>query len=352
MIPAAAWSLVAEPGPVPDWVHHVARQARFEQPQYAAYLTAMRLLESLSWQDLSQAITNFIAGLRDSRLEKATPNIDDVSAGFIRYGLEPAYPQSMLRARQMSHSDDVVQSDNERWTFGVVIGISFPGLGLVGTPSSDELGDWPLPLHVVLGHYPVLVELRELRFGAPPTPSGVSSSCYVKPRSSKRFYGPTYQAGILTARHVLSSLGYAYGTSVPMNTGSPLSLVDVDPAATTIDAAILDCGTLPSSANVLPLASAVAPGTKVEIRTPSSLIAADVLRVHDHPKYFGNMVAHRLFTDNFGASGDSGSLVRTVASPNEAAGVYMGTTPPGPSCEGLAQSMRQIAAYFDVDLYD
>lgn len=136
-----------------------------------------------------------------------------------------------------------------------------------------------------------------------------------------------------------------------MSSGAQMQLVDVDQFATTIDAAILDCGTIPAASAPLALAAAVAPGTKVTVRALASAFSTDVLRISDHPSYFGNMVAHRCFTDNYGVSGDSGSLVSTHAL-QQAVGVYMGSTPPGPSAEGIVQSMRQVVAYFDVDLYD
>jgi hypothetical protein len=129
-----------------------------------------------------------------------------------------------------------------------------------------------------------------------------------------------------------------------------MPVVDIDTGASTIDAAILDCGSLPAYVSSLPLAPAVAPGCAVDVITSGAPFNATVLTINDHPSYFGNLVAHRVFVDAVGASGDSGSLVVT-RNPRHAVGLYMGSTG-GHSPEGLVQSMRQVVQYFDVDLHD
>ena len=149
---------------------------------------------------------------------------------------------------------------------------------------------------------------------------------------------------------MLAPLGYSVGNVVSMNSGISMSVVDVDTSASTIDAAILDCGSIPASVSSLPIAPAIAPGSLVDVMAPAITFSAQVLRINDHPSYFGNMIAHRVFVDTIGTSGDSGSLV-LQANPKNAVGLYMGSTG-GPTPEGLVQSMRQVVQYFDIDIYD
>ena len=95
-----------------------------------------------------------------------------------------------------------------------------------------------------------------------------------------------------------------------MSTGPALPLADID-GATTIDAAILDDGPLVGSLTPLLLAPAIAPGAYVSVKAGSPF-TAQVLRIFDHPTYYGNMFSHRVFIDAVGVSGDSGSLVGKV----------------------------------------
>jgi len=129
-----------------------------------------------------------------------------------------------------------------------------------------------------------------------------------------------------------------------MASGISFPVVDIDDG-TTIDAAILDCGIVPASALPLRLAPAVPPGASVNVRTSSGGFSAQVLRINDHPCYYGNMVAHRVFLDTVSSKGNSGSLVTRIPH-GDAAGVYMGSTG-GSVPEGLAQSMRQVVKYFE-----
>jgi hypothetical protein len=193
---------------------------------------------------------------------------------------------------------------------------------------------------------PILVEIRSVMEHRPPNPQGVTAACYARPRSSKRFFGPTWTDGIVTARHVLNSLGFGYSTSVPMANGTSSSLVDVD-GATTIDASILSCSAF--TASPLGLAT-VAPGSTVEVDTSiNTPFNAQVLRIFEHPSYFGNLISHRAFIDTSGASGDSGSLVKQITN-DDVVGIYIGSTTTAGG-DGIVQCMRQVVQYFDIGIF-
>jgi hypothetical protein len=249
-----------------------------------------------------------------------------------------------LRELRLRFDGPKVATKEATYSFGVVIGIESP-------PRSDlDPQDDDLSQYITIDGFPVVAEYRVVSYGAPPSPAGATSACYARPRSSKRFYGMPWSDGIVVARHSLAGLGYALGASVPMASGTSCTIADLDSSATTIDAAILDCAVIPATATSLVLAPAIAPGSSVTVRTSATSFSAQVLRVNDHPSYYGNLVAHRVFIDAVGASGDSGSAVLRSAH-RDCAGLYMGTTG-GPLAEGLAQSMRQVVQYFDVDLFD
>lgn len=346
MIPEGAWNLIPEdyPPDLPRWIENFGKAAEFNERENRAHAWAMHLLSGLSNQAISTAIMGVIANAQ----ARATPEIRDISAGFIPYYKNREnFPQSH-RAARIQFPERSVDTGGIDYSFGVVIGISIietvqhrePEEVFYGSPSEK----------VNIGGFPVVVEFRQMFDSSPPHLSGAASACYAQPRCSKRFFGPIWSNGIVIARHVLAPLGYSNGIAVPLASGTSLSVVDIDPNATTIDAAILDCGSIPAHATLLPLAPAVAPGSHVEVRTPSRTFPAQVLRINDHPSYYGNMVAHRVFVDTIGTSGDSGSLVLRTG-PKDAAGLYMGSTGGSPP-EGLVQSMRQVVQFFDIDLYD
>jgi hypothetical protein len=284
-------------------------------------------------------------GLAGVRQSKTPPLVVDVSAGFIPYSLESKDDMGTMRRTRLQYDAPSIEENGTGYSFGVVIGLQPPN------EPNRRRDAFELPSQLLnIAGFPVLVEYRDVTLAAPPLPSGATSACYVKPRTSKRFFGPMWTGGIVIARHSLAGIGFKPGVAVPMLPAGSLSVADVD-GTTVIDAAILDCGAIPSSARPLMLAAAVAPGQRTTVRAVSGTFAADVLRVNDHPTYYGNLVAHRVFLDKIGVAGDSGSLVATRAPRSECVGLYMGTTG-GSSPEGIVQSMRQVVHYFDVELYD
>jgi hypothetical protein len=270
----------------------------------------------------------------------------DLTAGFIRLGGEGEGGGISLRDVRVRASGPVVAGGGDSYTFGILIGITPREREGEKIGSVNELPGQ----YVAVDDFPIVVEYRRMTFAAPPNPVGATAACYVKPRSSKRFFGPMWSDGIVIARHSLKNLGFATGVAVPMVSGASYSVADIDGTSTTIDAAILDCGSVPTSASPLNLASGVGPGNSVDVRGTSGTFTAQVLSVNDHPKYFGRLIAHRVFLDQVGVTGDSGSLVLRSGT-GESVGLYMGHTPP-PQPEALVQSMRQVVEYFDVDLFD
>lgn len=344
MIPEEAWSLIPEylPSDLNPWVPRLVEQAAFDSRQARAYSWAMHLLSQLT----NRVATTAIMGLPTVQRSPFPPVISDISAGFIPFSLEASDSFSALRRRRLQYDAPFVQQGGFGYSFGLVIGLQQEEKRTKDPEPDDQR---PSQLLNITG-FPVLVEYRQITYAAPPSPLGAASACYAKPRTSKRFYGPAWTSGIVIARHSLSSVGFTTGVSVPMVPAGSLSVADID-GSTVIDAAILDCGTLPLSAGPLSLASAVAPGSSVAVRAHSGNFSATVLRVNDHPSYYGNLVAHRVFLDAVGITGDSGSLVMSSAPSPDCVGLYMGSTS-GSFAEGIVQSMRQVVNYFDIDLYD
>lgn len=346
MIPEEAWKLI--PGDyhpdLPMWIENFAKAAEFNDKEIRAYAWAMYLLSRLTGQAISTAIMGIVANTQPW----SVPEIQDISAGFIPFHKKQQNTLLSHRAARMRFSEHSVDVGGINYSFGIVLGISITEVDKIS--GSEKTADITPSQTVDIDGFPVVVELRQIVNNSPPHLSGAASACYVQPRRSKRFFGPIWSNGILIARHVLAPLGYSVGMSVPMVSGASLPVVDIDTSASTIDAAILDCGSIPVQATFLPLSPAIAPGSVVDVRTPAQTFSAQVLRINDHPSYFGNMVAHRVFLDTIGTSGDSGSLVLRT-NPKDATGLYMGSTGGFPS-EGLVQSMRQVVQYFDVDLYD
>jgi hypothetical protein len=346
MIPEIAWKLVPEefPPATPRWVENSAAAADFDFKLARAYAWAMHLLSRLPTETASALLDD--ANVPDPSREFY---IADISAGFIPYDERAEHPTETARAARLQRGGpSIAIGDGERYSFGVVIGIA-------RSEGDREPGPLYRPTRFVdIGEFPVIVEPRDIVGHAPPNPAGATSSCYARPRRSKRFYGPPWSDGIIVARHVLSPVGYALGTSVSMTTGQAMAVADIDEHASTIDAAILDCGSISPYAAQLPLAQAVAPGSVLAVRAQQTPFSAQVLRINDHPAYFGNMISHRIFLDTAGRRGDSGALVQTPGSAyatRAAAGVYIGSTG-GRTPEGMVQSMRQVVEYFDIELYD
>lgn len=327
MISEDLWTLLPDdlPPNFPSWVEWFGGQSNFSQREFRSYAWAMFLIE---------ASNPFRFIDQEGRRAYA-----DVSAGFIPFDLrDERGPRARLR--DVSRS---VRIKDMGYTFGLVVGVD---------PAIWERFASPNVPTTITGDprvqgFPLVIEPREVQVSSPPDPVGARASCYVAPQMNKRFYGPKWSAGIVMARHSLANLGFNLGTIVNMTDGGNYPVCDVD-ADTTIDAAIVDCGSLPPGAIPLPITTAVAPGSTVRLHLNSGATNASVLRVHDHPHYFGNAIAHRIFTDTHGKVGDSGCIVTDVNT-HHAAGTYIGNT--NAPYEGLVQSFRQISKYFEVDLF-
>jgi hypothetical protein len=292
------------------------------------------------------AVQTAILGLPGVMRSASPPRVVDVSAGFIRFSNESSKIPDAMRRTRIRYDAQSVSDLDAAYSFGVVVGIARDA------DSRDaSLRDDLLPSQLIgIDQFPVVAEFREISYAAPPRPSGACAACYAVPRTSKRFFGRAWRGGVVVARHSLASVGFVPGSSVPMASGAALSLVDID-VSDVIDAAVLDCGLVPAGATGLPLAPAVAPGSPVSVRAASGSFAADVLLINDHPKYYGNLLGHRIFIDSVGSLGDSGALATRTVPHSDGVGMYMGTTG-GAMPEGVLQSMRQVVNYFDVDLYD
>lgn len=336
MIPEQAWQLVPKelPSDVADWILSFADSSEFTDRERRAYIWANHLLTKMPGFTISTAILGL---LMPSNIQEY--QVSDVSAGFIKY----LNNKSSERKVRMSYGDlPFIEVEGTNYTFGVVIGVIL-----------NELDDIPreiteLSQLISIEGFPVIAEYRIITENAPPHPLGVVSSCYVKPRSSKRFIGPSWSCGIIIARHTLKSIGFATGVFVPMRSGTSMKVVDID-TSTTIDAAIIDCASISSSATPLTLAT-IAPGSSIDVYTDIKTFSGTVLRIFEHPHYVGNMFSQRVFIDSVGISGDSGSLV--LNNPRmDAVGIYIGSTG-GTLSEGVVQTMRQVVEYFDVELFN
>jgi hypothetical protein len=350
MIPEEAWQILPSGSPLElaPWVQAAIAQANLSERQARAYAWAHHIL----------------ASSRDALAFWAFENLtEDLTAGFIRFGKSEDEREKLVKSvwgKEPPPFPHVITKDGERWSFGIVIGIR-PS-AILPLPSIQPVPSLPptppiLPLpsiqHAAGIAFPVIFEFRSIQYNAPPHPVGnATSTCYVRPRSGKHYYGGSvWTEGILVARHVLANAGVANtGAIVTMDTTPPsnMQVVDID-AATTIDAAILDSGTnsIPATANPSTIISAVAPGQKVTVRGKNNTFSADVIRVMDDPSYFGNMVAHRAFMDTSGVAGDSGAIAEL--SSGEIVGLYIGAAPS--ANEGLLQLMNQVCKYFEVDPY-
>lgn len=330
MLDPRLWGLLP-PGPPPRLgpeLRDGLGEDGFEPLPLRAYLwTHFLLAEVAEGRALSRALRTAFRG--DVRLA----DIADVSAGFIPF--EPGSGDARARAcRNVPH----LFLGERSWCFGVVVGVDLQRAG-------ERVGEDREPASTILvAGFPVVCEPRRIVEHAPPNPAGAATSaCYARPRASA-----AWSEGIVTARHVLTGIGAAVGTAIPMSGGGSMPIADIDPA-TTIDAAILDggAGTIPAAASRLRVGRA-APGSTVAVRGARTRFSPNVLRVMDDSRYFGNMVAHRTFLDAHGRRGDSGALVTRGS---DGVGIYMGDTGGSPA-EGLVQLLRQVTRYFDIDLYD
>ena len=362
MIEEIAWELLPRelPNEIEPWLVAAARQARLSERQFRALAWANRLLAVARFPGF--VVSTAVAGSFEGNFE-----IADITAGFIpifrsRDGEPRTKREQYLRYIEADNRPWIasVETENRVWVFGLLIGVQ-PSTERK-QPFADETAIEKNEISQLIwpDGFPVICELRiDLGSGdqdsslhAPTHPGGAATSaCFVKPSQGKRFYNGAWTEGVLIARHVLPP-GTTSGAQVSMVSGPALSVIDLDAGATTIDAAILDAqtGSIPANASQMPLHPAVAPGLSVTVHGSRSQFNADVLRVMDDPRYFGNMFAHRAVLDKYGVHGDSGAIVRAALT-REAVGIYIGRLP-GPPAEGAVQLMRQVSQYFEIELYD
>ncbi|WP_422359998.1 hypothetical protein [Reichenbachiella sp.] len=329
MIPEKAWDLIPEQINAADWALRIADRTELTGNSRKAYLQATKLISEFLdyFEERNYLSTSFLERFR----------ILDLSAGFI-----PNYYKRSDVRRGNRNLDFEEYND---YAFGVIIGVD---ARLIDP-------DWPYGEFGGNGIFPFIIEPRDISYEVPPNITGPSmavSSCYVKPKPGKSFYyHPTWSSGILTVRHAFKP-SYSPGTIVSLAGGNNVQVAEIDKYSSTIDAAILDCGTLPSGISTIPVVAGLAPGDSVNVRTSSSSFSANVLRIFEHPSSYSSLFGHRVFIDTTGVAGDSGSFVtRTNNSQKEAVGIYMGRTGTSPD-EGIIQSMRQITNAFEIEIFD
>ena len=329
MIPEKAWDLIPEQINAADWALRIADRNELTGNSRKAYLQATSLISQFLdyFEERNYLPTSFLERFR----------ILDLSAGFI-----PNYYERSGVIRENRNFDFAEYDD---FAFGVIIGVDGRHM--------DQ--DWLYGEFGGNGIFPYIIEPRNISYDSPPSiigPSMAVSSCYVKPKPGKTFYyHPTWSSGILTVRHAFKP-SYSIGTSVSLAGGTSMQVVEIDQHSSTIDAAILDCKTLPSGISTVPVVAGLAPGDSVNVRTSLSSFSANVLRIFEHPSSYNSLFGHRVFIDSIGVPGDSGSLVtRTKNGQKEAVGIYMGHTGTFPD-EGVTQSMRQITNSFELEIYD
>ena len=163
--------------------------------------------------------------------------------------------------------------------------------------------------------------MRSIETPDPPHPAGGSGTCWIRNRVAG-----SWTHGILTCRHVVEA--YGMGAAVPLTPSVsfsyPTSATVADIDECTLDAAVLDIDPSDWPLGARPMSiPAVAPADTVTIAGRFTTASGTVLRVFQHPPYFGNLFGQRLIVDCTGVAGDSGTLVKHVAT-SGAAGLYMG----------------------------
>lgn len=235
----------------------------------------------------------------------------------------------------------------------VKIESSFAFGGYVLVPGNSNDGARVQTIRIADHTFPIIIHSGNIELHSSlPNPSGGTSACWVKSTATSA----TWNDGILTCRHNVSSLGI----------GSPLSLVTtakytrpsrgiiVGMDQCTIDAAIVGIGSadFPSHVHKIQAINSQR-GLSVEFNgCATGLHSGLVLRVNQMNNYFGNLFGHRVVIDCYGTYGDSGAFVKTTSLPDEGVGIYMGSIPDGSGgSEGLCQSLMQVRDFFKVDFY-
>jgi hypothetical protein len=328
MIPNAAWNLIPKIINAPEWALRVAEKSNMKGRQLKAYLFATELISGFldRFEDKQYLDTHYFERFR----------VVDISAGFI--------PNYSKRRRQ-----DINFSKYENYAFGLVIGVDVDYYDETTYPFGEFGGKGMGSIT-----YPFILEPRKIEYHNKPnitTPSIAVSSCFVKPKTGKTFYYTNpWNSGILSVRHAFGP-NYQLGTNVFLSDGTQSSIVEIDQYSSNIDAAIIEYPNLPNNLKSISLASSIAPGDNITVITSSNKFNATVLRIFEHPSSYSSLFGHRIFIDNTGFQGDSGSLaVKNNQNTNEAVGVYMGCLKINPD-EGILQSMRQITNAFELDIY-
>lgn len=193
--------------------------------------------------------------------------------------------------------------------------------------------------------------LPELHVANPTSPTG-TGACWA--RSKKKRISPAAD-GVLTAEHVTG--GATLTSSIAMS--HPGNWYIGDRGDCKIDAAlVVQQGCIPSSASKLYVEFNPQSNTAVEIHGAASgtVIKAKITHTLVHPTYLSGRHPMRVFLDNFGTHGDSGALVKDVAT-GYGIGIYMGTDPIPPTLggtpvkEGVAQALSQAQYEMQLDLF-
>lgn len=324
MIPEVAWDLIPEKIEAPEWALRIAEKSNLEGRQLRAYLFATELISYFldRFEKEAYLLNHYFERFR----------VVDISAGFI-----PNY--SKRRRQEMNFSS------YEDYAFGLIIGVDADYYYENRYPFGEFGGK---------GSNPFILEPRKIEYHNKPnitSPSSAVSSCFVKPKSGKTFYySNPWTSGILSVRHAFGPT-YQLGTNVILSDGTQSSVVEIDQYSSNIDAAIIEFKNLPSNLTPINLASPVAPGDSITVKTSLSQFNATVLRIFEHPSSFSSLFGHRIFIDNTGVQGDSGSLAtKSNGICDEAVGVYLGCLKINPD-EGIIQSMRQITNAFELEIY-
>jgi hypothetical protein len=324
MIPEVAWDLIPEKIEAPEWALRIAEKSNLEGRQLRAYLFATELISNFldRFEERNYLLTHYFERFR----------VVDISAGFI-----PNYTQ---RRKQ-----DIDFSKYENFAFGLVIGVDV---------DYYEENNYPFGEFGGRGITPFILEPRKIEYHNQPnitSPSSAVSSCFVKAKSGKTFYyNNPWTSGILSVRHAFGP-NYQLGTNVLLSDGTQSTVVEIDQYSSNIDAAIIDYKNLPINLAPITLATPVAPGDNITVKTSSSQFNATVLRIFEHPSSYSSLFGHRIFIDNTGVPGDSGSLaIKSNGNCDEAVGIYLGCLRINPD-EGIIQSMRQITSAFELEIY-
>ena len=203
--------------------------------------------------------------------------------------------------------------------------------------------EWLDPLEADNHQFPVLVQ-RPVETLHSPTirPVAGSSGCWAYSRTGQTKRGP----GMLTAKHVL---GEAAGGQIPLTDGTFADILDIAPDG--IDAALVST---PETVGLHQLAvqQLVAPWAEVEfVGAVTGVHRTKIKSITDTRGIYGSsFLPCRLFLGTHGAGGDSGALIRDVAT-GAAVGIYMGEllNPVG-TPEEVAQHMHQAQLIMNLDL--